>query len=250
MGWDGWDFPPLWKAQLVLRVFWEQLLVPLLKVHQLASTQLAFPTSACDSWAHRFAGSDHGQKALAKLLRAGTHFNKLQSAASGFAWIKEEILSSKDGWQCSYLGLFKIALYLGEHDCGLGHLSRASLSAPSRFSLPRAYPGSSRFSGAMWILPPVTGTSGCPGQCFICFLSEQLEESKVCNVNLLSKYRTAYNQDSREFNSWFKSTGTETNSLHCGRLDIILHQNEYWSSLIKNTIKRCLIVTYLLSVTN
>jgi len=35
---------------------------------------------------------------------------------------------------------------------------------------------------------PVTGTSAYSGQHFGCFMSEQLEEREVCNINMLSDY--------------------------------------------------------------
>ena len=43
-------------------------------------------------------------------------------------------------------------------------------------------------------LSPLTGASAYSGQHFDCFMPEQLEEREVCNINMLSKYQTAYNQ--------------------------------------------------------
>lgn len=58
---------------MLLKDIWEQHLVPLLKMHEVTSSQLAYKTSACVSWAHKLKVSsfDRTQRELTKVLCTG-----------------------------------------------------------------------------------------------------------------------------------------------------------------------------------
>lgn len=76
---------------MLLKDIWEQYLVLFLEMHKVSSSQLAFQTSACVSWAHKlkrlpalttYTGSSQNCFGQAWPVKAEMHFNRIQAPIS------------------------------------------------------------------------------------------------------------------------------------------------------------------------